>query len=745
MKKTMEISKSLLKAWPLSPCAADVWRAAVGQEMDGKRIARAYLAAIARSSSPQDAFRELVEEGSFAVADELQIEHLKEHDETWDDRLREARSACVSELENSLTELEKRCQRVHHSDLLDSETKEEVRKLMGQDKAAALDTLAPVVRVLEREEEAHAKCLLAQLTEAKRTEDPLTVGSQDRMEAVRRAIRTKEFDVAEHLLTVSATGQGGVDRGSLPTRPKVGWPYRSQSPGTILDWLLKRAGGSKDFYAKWCPQDDDEPAWKLLKSLEALFKSGGNDERVVIRFVDALETFLGQRPLRSRKLERLPGGRFRTRLMGLGDPGAPALAAVTGVWLYLGADGGELAPNAAARDSPVVLFSVNHEAPANPGCLQLTARDLFLALPDPAYRRVKVLRSLVPQIPLPLPFGDRPSKLSPLAFFGREEEQRRLMGPGSQPIQLVFGCPGVGTSALLQKATWALENRDWEIVHLQELTSGEALERLMKDSCRAGLVATSDGVPYDMRNRLPELLDCERRFGGRFRVLMVGDLDGRDRLAPQLTEAQCWQLQPLPFLDVRALVGRLLDFRGVRPFDAPVLDRMAFYTGGRPALVHLLVDSLIFRRSEAALPTSIPLKREELEDIVRDRRFKEVARRWLLAPIERDPSLHTVYACVIACLDLDGSLNDRIPRSSCEEIHEFLIGEGFAFSVELFLRCLARLAELEVIEPIRSIQDRVVLAPGAVARMCVALSGAPYAYFAARKPPCPTDVVPDTR
>lgn len=742
----MTIRPELLRSWPVRTRASELWRAACGEEVDPLQLARGYLRVLARAPGREEVFRALLEQGAFRLAERFPVPSARR--DALMDGLREANFASWARLESQLAEFAVRCERMHRPDLLPSKKLlDELHELREECESHTQEGIDMIEQALADAELRHGQVLEERLVRMLPREDLSAVAGRNWFGSVMRAIQGKDFDIAERLLDAGPAA-GMFDAVTLLPDEADPWPYPRLPAAEILRWLLtdEGDGGPREFYTQYTPAEDDDKAWNLLRALDALLRDAAPGVETVRRFADALEGFLGETPRGHRSVEFVPGG-FRTRLKGLTDPAAPLLARTIGegLSLYVEGQGGGIAPAEVAGGDPVLLFTPKADTSPSPGVLQITPSDLFRIVPDVPNRRLNLLRTVVQQLPTAHVHNGEPSRRRPPALHDRSDVIARLTDPQGACARLVFGCPGVGTSAVLQNAAFALEQQGWEVLDLTEFLPGRSTEvsdlyagamqsgrsplSLLHQRGKVGLAITSDGITDEGLLRIPDLLGWARQFEDTPRLLLAMGLDERERLARYDSEVQAWQLEALPFASIRTLIGRMLYVRGVRWRDNGVLDRFAYYTGGRPALAHLLIERLLAVRADGGLPAEAPLKRDLIEETVRDAGFEQGAYPWLLGPVERDPELRMIYAAVIATLHMDGSLLKRTACPSYSQVLEFLYDEGVAVIEHDMLRSVARLAKLELLEPAPGIDNPAMLAPGAIPLMSVRFVGEPFEYF----------------
>lgn len=732
----MKISRQLLQSWPVSQSIGTIWRAALGENISPNRLAQAYLAALTRPPKPGAAFFELLNDGAFEAAEQLPDKGV----ENWDEELWHARTGARMGLDGDLIELRERCRRAHCSDLVDDRFENEVRELVARDQKSAQLLFTRVEALLEPKEADLAAALEQLLAKSRssRTEDPSWYT------AVERAIEGREFDLAEDLIQSGPSPEFIGEGFQNDVRRLEAWSFPNESPRQILSWLLSpKRDGPRELYGKWEPADDDHLAWRLLESMAPLYRHEGRNADSASRFVLALAEFIGKDGQPLPEVEPLEGG-FRVRLRGLVDARAPELATLAfeaGIWLYLEALDADLRQHVAECEETAILFSLNPDTDENSGRLILSPETLFSMLPDRSERRLQLLRALVPQLPVPSRFPGMP-ELVPDALVGRRDARRRL-AQSEATFQLVYGCPGVGVSSLIRAAASDLYAEGWDVIRLQDfsssgdprrpslmsrLTSSKALQAWLVSRGRVGLVVVGDGL-RSKRGTVLRLHELAGQLGPKFRVFLGGRFEDRDFFAPTLRSDQHWQLRSLSFSEIRSLIRWMIDLRGIRFSRHDGLDRMAFYSSGRPALVHLQMHTLLVSRQKRARPLNAPLDRDEIEAMVRDPRFHQIAKMWILGPIDDDASLRTVYSGLLLCLELEGSLSDRTRQSTFREIYQFLRGEDESVTQDEYLQALRRLVDLEILESFRGWEDFAVLAPNSIARMCVSLTGSPIEYF----------------
>lgn len=713
----MTVPVELLEIWSDTLRAADLWRAASGEPVEPERLAAAYLKVLAWAPRREDAYQSLLEQGSFGLAERFPIP--SRYTEKWQYDLWAAHSKALADVGEQITDLERRAKQIRRPDLFPAERVPLIRIWSGEEATAAQQALREIEQGIEVAEEEYAALVRERLARHTAEADAAGDGLRSWALAVERAITSKDFDLADELLDNGPSEGLPGDHEAVPNRPPP-WTYEKKPAEVILGWLIAREGGRQEFYAQWAPAEGDERGRRLLSSLHAFVNGSRVDAEAVSHFVDALERFLGEEPSGSRFVEAVAGG-FRTRLRGLMDPGAPYLASREygdGIPFYLEA-AGEWVEVDATVDRPVVLFTLRSKETAPRMVMWLSAAHLFRALPDVANRRLNVLRALMPQVPLERAFGTDTPDLAPPAVWDRITEIRRLLEPATSRVQLVYGCPGVGSSAVLQKAAFLLEQQGWATIDLTELPPANWPEALrVRNSER--LVVTYDAMTPEGIEQLTKLMASPSHRP--VRALLTGGFEARDLLAREWPDAELCRIEPLPFRAVRAFAERILDVHGIAVNDQ-ALDRIAYYSAGRPALAYALLRTLFANRAKGGLPAGATLERSHVETAVHDPLFAARVRPWILDPIERSPQLRMAYAGAIAALSLDGSLVDRLPRWSCAQIRDFLHEEDLPVIDGDFELAMNRLADLEVIEPVGGPESPVVLASGAVSSMCVAMSG----------------------
>lgn len=713
----MTIPVELLEEWSDTLRAADLWRAASGEPVDPERLAAAYLKVLAWAPQREDAYQSLLEQGSFGLAERFPVP--PRYTEKWQYDFWAAHSKAVADVGEQITDLERRAKQIRRPDLFPAERVPLIRVRSGEEATAAQQALREIEQGIEAEEEAYTALLRERLASHTAGADAAGDGLRSWALAVERAITSKDFDLADELLDNGPREGLPGDYEAVPNRPPP-WTYEKKPLEVILWWLIAREGGRQEFYAQWAPPEGDERGRKLLSALHAFVDGTQVDAETVTHFVDALERFLGEEPSGTQSVEAVAGG-FRTRLRGLVDPGAPYLAGRAygdGIPFYLEA-AGEWVEVESAVDKPTVLFTLRTKETAPRNVMWLSAAHLFRALPAVPNRRLNVLRALMPQVPLERAFSTETPDLAPPAVWDRVAEIGRLLEPATSSVQLVYGSPGVGTSAILRKAAFLLEQQGWATIDLSELPPATWPEALRtRDSER--VVVTYDAPTPEGIEQLAKVIASPSQRP--IRALLAGGFEVRDLLAREFPDAELCRIEPLPFRAMRAFAERILDVHGIS-FNDQALDRIAYYSAGRPALAYSLLRALFVNRAKGGLPSGATLERSHVETAVHDPLFAARVRPWILAPIERSPQLRMAYAGAIAALSLDGSLVDRLPRWSCAQIRDFLHEEDLPVIDGDFELAMNRLADLEVIEPVSGPESPVVLSTGAISSMCVAMSG----------------------
>lgn len=716
----MTVPVELLEEWSAALRAADLWRAASGEPVDPARLAAAYLKVLAWAPKREDAYQSLLEQGSFGLAERFPVPPQKT--EKWAYDLWAAHARTTADVEQQITDLQRRSERVRRPDLFPVGMVPLIRGWRGEEATTAQQALREIEQGIEAAEEAYSTLLRQRLAEAAARADAAGDDPLAWILSVERAVTSKDYDLADELLADGPHDGLPGDHVAVPNQP-LPWTYDKHPPGVILQWLVAGEGARREFYAQWAPPESDERGWKLISALRAFVDGTQLNAGTVDLVVDALERFLGEEPSGVRFVEALEKG-FRTRLRGLVDPGAPYLASrahSNGIPLYLEGAGEWADLDDATDDEPVVLFTLRPKEATPRNVIWLSPAHLFRALRDIPNRRLNVLRAIMPQVPPERAFSTETPDLSPPAVWDREVEIRRLLESGTSSVQLVFGCPGVGTSAVLRKAAYFLEQQGWERIDLSDLSASSWPEALQaQDSER--VVITYDAPTLQGIQLLRTLMVHESGSRRVVRAMLAGRFEARDLLAREFPDAEVWQIEPLSFRAVRAFGERILDVHGIS-FNDQALDRIAYYSAGRPALAYALLRTLFVNRAKGGLPPGATLGRNHVEQAVHDPLFSARVRPWILAPIERSRKLRMAYAGVIAALSLDGSIVDRFPRWSSAQIRDFLREEDLSLADSDFEIAMNRLADLEIIEPLNGPDSPVVLATGAVSSMCVAMSG----------------------
>lgn len=713
---------SFLESWPDVWRHPDVWSAVVSTDIDPREVARAYLKHLVCPTEPLDVARTLVERGAFSAAQKL-LDHDAFRDSAGDnvaeierieERLRTQRLLVQGDLLARWDELVGRSARVGLAIAESDPRFEELRTWSTRDSRRARDLLVIFEREIAGAETQRASEMRAALREVMDAQAAVSDDVSTWAEAVERALTARQFDIAETLLGTGPQGIVAGDEPPLPPRPRP-WTFGADA-GEVCGWALDGKGGPPEFYALWDAWHDDDIARRLVASMAKLCTGAPVAADEVTHLATSLDRLLGA-PASGSSVLPVSGG-YRTLLHGLHYVACPAFNGNSGVPFFVEPRGQRIDPTSAPRRGAAVLLSGNPDAGRDHDYLVLTPRDILRCLQRPRDFRLNILRILCAQLapaellPTPVPLRD------PRAFAGRRNEREEVRRGLLRGSGLLTGAVGVGKTALMLRVLADLEHEGWTTRYVKAerpphgpvgrstplppdlvttLSSRAELEAYLEGRRSAGLVlALDDGHEYDL-DELRAVLTLSDRLGPRFRLFVAGPPPLADQLAPgPLLPSQVWEIAPLRFGASRTLAGQILDMTGYTATEA-ALDRLAFHSAGRPALLFALLRELFLEIDESALPRSAVIDLHQVETVYRRPPFREAAWATLLESIEREANLHIVFAATLFVVAVEGDTTRRHASASVDEVRGWLTAESVAISEAQFMRCVNRLVKLNVL------------------------------------------------
>ncbi len=631
---------------------AERWRVAelwTDEPITLPQFREAILRSIAHAESPATVLSRLIEDGEYAVATEMLLAitggalpasdiDQRAVQSQIDARIRETRL----EVEAEIGAAEARARRLDMT--LDRRKLEAALDAVVSSRRLASERLLVVSQELDAAEELR----LAQLRDRANVlpADGLTVEWREQLS---RYLDARELELAQWLMDRHSSDDSAAV--VLPPRPPV-WPYGNEAVERICEWLRGAGRPPAGFVSRIRPDTLDSDVQNLAVALGSLWKAdAAKAEAEVGAFVASLERYLacriGEAPL---VVNQPAPGIYLTALRGFDASELPVLAAAAqhGQHPFAVVLAERVAPGTVPSRA-IALARSEWEPTASQ--FRLTPLSLFRLIAD-GHRRLNLLRDFGSQLPL----TDALPVEVPLASEERLATHVLLLREllVDRPVTLVSGHRGVGKTTITHLAGSQLEAEGWTFAVVGGVSTAAALTDLLEREVnssgghRVFIADASTSLPLVTNQpELAELLNRTRVAAETHasRVIITVPPCWRDA-AVSLGAPLVW-LDCLDRNETRQIVTRFLDVLGIPPSSAEVSDRIAFYSGGRTALIFGLLRAVLRAHVMRQGRRRIPLEAESLELAWRSAEFREHADKILLAPIRRFPEVMAVLALLI--------------------------------------------------------------------------------------------------
>lgn len=516
---------------------------------------------------------------------------------------------------------------------------------------------------------------------------PSPTGSDiERSAAVASALRRKEYDLARFLLSPELDDAPILSHGVVVPIRSV-WDRR-YPPAEILSWFDGR--GSRrppHFEQRWGIQKDDVIGIELLEAVRPFVRGhadlGVEDFR---RLAQALNAAFGTGQVATPPQSvHYHAGAWWYRFDGFRGLGIPALAgpeyargvvfayappqdpsiegtSTPGSLQALGAGGQERHLEPESHDPEVAgLYYIHVGAPPQGWsvgqALQITWHEIMAVAGDPN-RTFQLTRYVARRVhprdafPIHVSLPDRETVVRPdaVAAIFNDADAALWIGPARS-----------GKTALLFAAEDEARRRGWRVV---KITKAEEAEDIATDLSRwtsRGLGVEdwlidqgADGVLYSA--------DDIERFEPRHAAILMSLLQALRNAVPQRIAVVCtanhrilsatqipgWRrLGPLTLGTTCARLLRLLEQVGVSYADRQVIDRLALFSSGHPAIAHLLLHHLGRAYRHRRDYSNWIISSDVVERVFASTAFRDDARGCLLDLVETEPLPLATLAAIL--------------------------------------------------------------------------------------------------
>jgi AAA domain-containing protein len=732
----------LLSDWPEGQCLPELWRALEAGDESVNSVAADWLEQLAIPRSLGSCMEALVDRGAFAAAELLlSVAELGNAEfNEWQNRLESARSEAREHMEDELARLLTRSSRARCPTPDFQARAEEIAILSAQDRKTAENRRQGFEDEIEQCESLYRRELLAELERRFESlqSDPRVLAWKARVE---RGILAGHFDLATESLNAGPGENLDEALLPLPPPPKL-WPFSNESTPVVCSWLREGGEAPPDFFSTWAPERGDDVAEDLIEKLGSLVSPGAT-EMHALQFLQSFEHYLGIRPEPGRPIRPTASG-FVSVMRGLYHPAMPAFNPLrfpegVPIMLVIRESG---APPEITPGALLVFSEPQLEVPL--GIAEIKPQELFRLLPEREHRKRQMLRFIGSQIKLDDALC--PSALQPHSelFFDRETQTAAIRSSD----HCIYGVPGVGKTALLKRILFDLGNQGWQQLYLDASASDATLldeldrsaasdpdrvAKLLSAASRSvvsreepGLALGIDRAEILSGSALAFLARCLARRDPSIRLFLVGSPNLRQRLdSIPFPRIQYLELGPLSFDVVRRFAEEILDLHGLKLSGEDILDRIAYASSGRPALLLLLLREL-FTQHEILGPTRHRSITNHLLDMaLGSDGFRESAITAMFQPINRDPDLQ----CILAAFLLEAN-EEHEPHSGVTEsdVRLWLSLASLDFAEGEIDRGLDSLRQLGIVER-RGLVGELFLARGTLGFLARALIDSPMSFL----------------
>jgi hypothetical protein len=684
----------LLKAWSGKWRHAELWRiASESAPPDARVIFQSLLESISRPLDPREVLRRLLDEGSFSAAEAL-LGHAPFVDAIGDAlidapgsdlSLDSRRFQARGEFLGALDVLLMRNARVGSPVAADDPRLEEALEWSSRDKRYADRLLDDLEKIVLHTELERVEILRTRLTD--RLDRSGNDAPQSWRDVAERCLDRRQLDIAEALILGPYDHR--VDAADIPLpRPLENARFANVPASLLCRWILGTEQGPSDFYARWDVLSIDASNRFLIETLERL-SSRHPSEDDVTHLVEELEIRLNVKEAPS-PVERFDNT-YRTILRGLEDEACPVFA--DGAVSLLVAGNGAIADNATRGIRLAIVVHTSDKLQAPAGYPQLTSWDIVRCLVRPSDFRFNLLRILSSQLSRHrfIPKRDR----SPHNWMEsvRSVDARTVAVRSDSMPQLISGAVGIGKTSLLRSFLATFRSKGWTCRFISDASQLRPLSDPFNAGRTPGCALAIDNGHELPRATLERLLEkAASATGARLAVGGLPTLRGR---APHSPEDSHYRLPLVSLSSLRAFAERLFDLSG-HPVSDVVLDRVAFYAAGRPALLYALVHALFLELGQRPVLSGVVISLDHVETAYGRSEFRNAAKSILLTPVEGEPLANLVLATVLVVMDLGiGKSGD--PCVELDRIKEWLEVETIAVSASELMEAIEYLRGLELV------------------------------------------------
>lgn len=686
-------SLRLLEDWRGNWRHSELWRiASKSAPPDGFVIVQSVLELISRPPEPLEVFRMLVEQGSFTDAEALLnhppfVEAIDDvligggdSDLDLDNRRLLARGEVLGAMDVLLI----RNRRAGSPITADDPRLDQALEWSSRDKRHALGLLADLERTVLRAELERTEVFQLQLAERLAREGD-NVPSNWR-EAVERSLARRQLDIAEALLA----GQYGqqVDVGLAPPQPLENARFADAPPTQLLGWVLRKEKAPPDFYARWDVLAVDASNLGLMEIVDRLCSADAS-EYDVAHFVAELERRLNIKAPPA-AVERFENG-FRTTIRGLEDEACPAFA--EGALPFFVVRNGTIGDDATRGIRLAVVFDPVGELQLSTGYAVLTPWDILRCLVRLEDFRFNLLRILSRQLNRHRLIPARPPRN--WMESARAADAQTIVRRSARMPQLVSGANGIGKTSLLHSVLTIFGDEGWTCRFISDASQLLPFDDPFNgDPVSKCALAVDNGHEFD-HSTFDRLLANAKSVTGRRLVVCGSPALGRQTHSSIADEAH-YRLSLVAFSSIRAFAERLFDVYG-HPVAAAVLDRVAFYAAGRPALLYALVYALFLELGQRPIVNGAAISVDHVETAYGRSEFRDAARSILLTPLESDARANLVLATILIVMELEIT-SSPVASVALDRVIQWLEMEGIVISPREWLDAINYLRELELID-----------------------------------------------
>ena len=701
-------------AWKYAP----LWRASLQErQLTAREAGEAYLQHIATPIAPLEAFYRLVDEGAFAAADTL-VGYGPFIDAVGQDVL--DRSQAVDSLQRRRTSAQlhilgywesllNRARRVNlRVDEFDRRALQAYCSA-SRDRASALGLLSEIREQVESAEKARVAWLREQYQMRWRNLGDSPQNTEWRR-AVELSLDRADLPLAESLVQY---GPDAAVASTLP--PRLPQMPKFAPPEELMRWSLHGTQAPRSYYERWDVLRGGTGPRRLVELHLRICEDEHTSAPVVAAFVEELENVIGG-PGEEKTVRAVNGG-FETTLCGLGDAACPAIDPV-GIPFFVVPKNEPALPERAEETPLAVFFAADPNMTPRRGDMFLTPYDLHQCLIDRKHIAFNLLRVLCKRIP--------PERLLPSTTMARGWVQDWIAQHATAVHEMaesgpvwVSGASGTGKRLVLDAVMESFARAGWKTRHITRAADVRTLESALEEHAAVRTaVAVDEDVWADAGVHLEPFRDC----GG----LVIASC------TPMGAPAgfRHYRMPLAPFALLHAFAERVLDVSGYLSLDSSIVDRIAFYAAGRPALLHVFLRALFHHLSDTGLPRAAGIPPDALDRAYRRRDFQPAARAVLLHPLDRMPRTNLTLASAFVAVDL--AADELQNKVGVEDISAWLSAESIDIPDDVIVQELQVLEELELVSVDRNSREISLTRQGG-GYAAMSLAGPAETYFARAK------------